>query len=198
MKNVLLTLMLLAAAYTTNARANSISYSENNTYLSSRSVTFTEGEVFFEVYLNGTFTFTLPNAIGYSYRAQRNRAATQTRSNNSSVYYANHQESNRQNLVLEDSGTLMAIGDLQITYFADGKVKSIGSVVLEYDQDRLSQIGNMYIVYNNQGIVNYTSGSINGQSVSSGIQKVRNSLEMDDTFRIRRNKKIRYNGNGRN
>ncbi len=198
MKKLLVLVAVLAAGFTNQAKSNTINDNNDyNLYLSNQSVSFMETNVQFEVFLDGSFSFTIPDALGYSYRGQRARTTSNGVNANASIHYANQRETNSNYLLLDHSGILYAIGEMQIRYHANGKVKSIGSVQLFYTQDRLSQIGSMQILYTDTGEVSHTSGNINGNGFNHGIRGVKSNPQ-GDALNIKRNTKLRFTGNGVN
>lgn len=189
-KIILLSLVLMIGLL---SRANNF----NNKYLSSQSVSFVAAEVYFEVFLDGSFTFTLPFNYDVNYRGQRSRSGQGGRTDNMSLHYSNTRNVGPQFLKVDHSGVLYAIGETSIVYNSAGQVKSIGAVQLNYSEGKLSQIGSMNIHYQENDTVSHTYGSINYTSTRNAIRGVKSSAETNTkSRRNRQSNQLRYTGLG--
>lgn len=135
-------------------------------YLNSQSVTFVEGGVMYQVFLNGTFNFDVPH-----YQAiRRNRGRRgQNIGRRSAVINTNGRRMLNHRIVKDRRGVIRSVGQTPLFYNDFGKVKNIGGIRLRYSQGRLLQVGNMQIIYNRRGRVVQTVGHINRANIIHGV-----------------------------
>lgn len=134
-------------------------------YLSTQSVTFYERGILFEVFLDGSFSYALPNGTYYNRRGQvtrrRGRRALP-------VHNRSPRRAHNLPLHLDRLGVLHGIGITNILYKPNGKVKHIGSVRMRYRQGRLISVGGMDVFYGRRGRVSHTLGHINRLNIIHG------------------------------
>lgn len=183
--------LLLLLAFSPLVKAN-----DTNEFLSTQFVSFTHNEVFYQVYLDGSFTFTLPAHMEFSYRGQRAKTGRPGMEANMSIHYSNNRSTAASHLVLDHSGILYAIGDTQLIYNETGQLQSVGSIQLGYTEGRLQQIGGLSIYYDPMGLYSHTYGSITFEGTGNNSRAVRSDLDPQNQKWTRRNRKIRYSGFG--
>jgi hypothetical protein len=123
-------------------------------YSFSEPISFTERGIEFFVFPNGEFDFnTRPDDSNgdYNYRKAGNKTAERCNPSNFGV------------VIEQDSfGRVRRVGNTFINYDYADRVSRIGSVYMKYNRYALSQIGGMKLVYNRQGEIVDTYGSIKG------------------------------------
>ena len=160
-------------------------------YLSSQSISFFEGGVLYEVFLDGSFTYSLPNAT-VNYRTSRSGTNARRAAGSS-----NGRRVHPGRVFIDRYGILHAIGHTQIVYKQNGKVRKIGSVKLVYINGRLVQAGNMDVFYNRRGRVSHTLGNINRRNIITGVCGVTPGVHYQNYHRgNRRIVQTRYTGLG--
>ncbi len=117
-------------------------------------ISFTERGTEFFVFANGEFDFnTQPDDSNgdFNYRKAGNKTLERCNPSNFGV------------IIEQDSyGRVRRVGNTFINYDYAYRVNRIGSVYLKYNRYALSQIGGMKLVYNRQGEIVDTFGSIKG------------------------------------
>ena len=118
-------------------------------------ISFTERGIEFFVFANGEFDFnTRPGDSDgdYNYRKAGRKSADRHNSGNFGV------------VIEQDSfGRVRRVGNTFINYDYADRVSRIGSIYMKYNRFALSQIGGMKLVYNRQGEIVDTYGSIKGR-----------------------------------
>ena len=134
-------------------------------------ISFVERGIEFFVFSNGDFDFnTRPNDSqgDYHYKSAGKRNASVNR-NNSPINYGV--------LVEHDSfGRVRRVGNTFINYDYNDRVSRIGSVYMRYNRFALDQIGNMKIIYNRNGDIVDTVGSIKGRRYQGYAYSYNHSL----------------------
>ncbi|ARV13206.1 hypothetical protein BTO09_13020 [Gilvibacter sp. SZ-19] len=155
-------------------------------YLSTQSVTFYEDGILFEVFLDGSFSYVLPNAVQYN---RRGRVIGRRNARRNLPVHANgHRGRGHYRMNMDRFGVIHSIGRTHIFYKPNGKVRFIGDVPLRYRRGRLVGVGGMDIIYSRRGNVSHTLGHINRLNVIYGTCGVAGSTTF--TFADR------YFGNG--
>ncbi|QIE58603.1 hypothetical protein G5B37_03215 [Rasiella rasia] len=120
----------------------------------SKEVQFVEQGILYTIASNGTFTFKKINGASYSMYRHPNkidrRRGRYLKSRN-----------NRLHIVKDRFGNIRSINNTRITYKRNGKVKTVGTVSLQYQRGRLTHVGNMKLVYNRFGAIRNTIGHVN-------------------------------------
>ena len=96
----------------------------------------------------------------FSYRGQRAKTGKGGSADRMSVHHSNTGANSGRNLLLDHSGIIYAIGELQLEYNELGQLLHLGAINFEYDQGRLKQIGGLEIFYNQEGLYSHTRGSV--------------------------------------
>ncbi len=134
---------------TTGILANSIDdkVAERNAYRynNNRSFIFVENGITFSVYPDGEFDFYIDNHLG-----NRRRNITF----NSGFDYSPFAQ-------YDDYGAVVQVESVPIYYDHFGRVTQIGDVNVNYFNNRVSAVGNMYVYYNRRGFYDYHTGFIN-------------------------------------
>lgn len=94
-------------------------------YTHTNGIQFIEGNIRFNIHLNGNFSFEELGRRHY-----------------------------RRNAILirrDRIGRITRVGDVWISYYRNGDVRRIGSVFIQYRRGRLSRVGNLWIRYNRYG-----------------------------------------------
>lgn len=164
--------------------------------LSSQYVSFTQDQVQFQVYLDGSFTFALPAQMQFSYRGQRSKSGRGGKVDNMSIHYSNNQSTRDESLLIDHSGILYAIGDTKLIYNEVGQLRSIGALQLSYEDGKLKQIGGLEIFYDNNGFYSHTYGSVNFTGTNNRSRSVQSDLDVQNQKWSKRNNKTRYTGYG--
>ncbi len=132
-------------------------------YYNSQSIRFVENGVLFQVFTDGTFTFS---------EAYNGQPYIYGRTNHNVNYYNgngrrgnNRRYGNRPLRVKRDRfGTIVGVNGICIGYKRNGKVNQIGSVPIYHQRGNLVQVGGMTIEYNRFGSIRKTYGHINRQN----------------------------------
>jgi hypothetical protein len=132
MKNLILTSALLLGFAFQNT------YSANTTHRYSDYIEFTESNVSFYVYRNGTFDFKIHN-YGNSY-SDRLYASIST-PNFSFSYSQSRPDARREYVRYDRYGNITQIGDVYIDYDGYGRLRAIGNVEIYFHGDYVSSIG---------------------------------------------------------
>lgn len=138
-------------------------------YLSTQSVQFIEAGVLYEVFLDGSFTYSIPNNSVYRTPGRRNAARTNNGRRGNPNGNAYGRRVNAAAVFIDAFGVLQSVGRTPINYNRNGKVNRIGSVQLRYLRGRLLRVGNMHIFYNHSGAVSHTLGNINRRNPVLGV-----------------------------
>lgn len=168
MKKVFLLVAVFLVGITTqaetNTKAENVTFNPGSTYryTNAQEITFVENGVLYAVTTDGAFSFQFLHPSQNNYR----RGGTQQ------LYYNNNRRNrridrhnDRRARVARDCyGNIIAIGQTQITYKRNGKVRNIGRVPLRYHRGLLISVGNMEITYNRRGLIRDTFGFINRQN----------------------------------
>ena len=150
--------MSTQANVTTESRVND-PWGNYDRYLSTQSVTFYEDGVLYEVFLDGSFSYVLPNN---AYYPRRTRVTNRRSRRALPVHNTNGRRVHNPRVHIDRFGVLHAIGITNILYKPNGLVKRIGSVRMLYRQGRLVSVGGMDVIYTRRGRVSHTIGHING------------------------------------
>ncbi|NQX77230.1 hypothetical protein [Gilvibacter sp.] len=172
MKKAILTVGLFLFGISTQANVNTESKVYNpwgnyERYLSTQSVSFYEDGILFEVFLDGSFSYVLPNAVHYNRRTRVNGRRNASRS--LPIHNTRYRGRGHYRLNVDRFGVLHNIGRTNIFYKPNGKVRFIGDVTLRYRRGRLVSVGGMEIFYNRRGRVTHTLGNINRRNVVYGV-----------------------------
>ncbi len=171
----------------------------NDRYLSSQSVSFIEAGVLYEVFLDGSFTYALPNTAQFKTRSQRNRSTNGQVNTGRRVQYTNSRRVLPGRIFIDRFGVLHSVGRTAIIYKPNGKVRRIGNVALRYQRGRLIQAGNMSIFYGRRGRVSQTLGNINRRNLTIGVCGVTPANYYGNAQYNRHNNiPVRYTGFGSN
>ena len=134
-------------------------------------ISFNERGIEFFVFANGEFDFnTRPDDSDgdYNYRKAGQKSSEQRTNNNFGV------------LIEQDSyGRVRRVGNTFINYDRQDRVSRIGSIYMKYNRYALGQIGGMTLVYNRQGEIIDTFGSIKGRR--NGFDHGHNNHNYSDT-----------------
>jgi hypothetical protein len=118
-------------------------------------ISFTERGIEFFVFPNGEFDFnTRPDDSNgdFNYRKAGQKTAERCNPTNFGV------------VIEQDSfGRVRRVGNTFINYDYSDRVSRIGSIYMKYNRFALAQIGGMKLVYNRQGEIIDTYGSIKGR-----------------------------------
>jgi hypothetical protein len=152
---LLVTSILLATNVTIASELRTITDDFATTrYSINEPISFIERGIEFFVFANGEFDFnTRPDDSNgdYNYRRAGNKTAERQIPTNFGV------------VIEQDSfGRVRRVGNTFINYDYADRVSRIGSVYMKYNRYALSQIGGMKLVYNRQGEIVDTYGSIKG------------------------------------
>ncbi len=134
---------------TTGILANSIDdkVAERNAYRynNNRSFIFVENGITFSVYPDGEFDFYIDNRIG-----NRRRNITF----NSGFDYSPFAQ-------YDDYGAVIQVENVPVYYDHFGRATQIGDVNINYFNNKVSAVGNMFVYYNRRGFYDYHTGFIN-------------------------------------
>ncbi|MDC7998219.1 hypothetical protein [Gilvibacter sediminis] len=189
MKRTITLLLFLSIITATRA-------SDNRELLKSQYVSFVYEQIHFDVYLDGSFSFTLPSNMQYNYRGQRAKTGKGAQADRMSIHHSNLGANSGDHLLLDHSGIIYAIGDLKLEYNKEGQLLHLGAINLEYDQGRLSSLGGLAIFYDAEGLYSHTRGSVTWLGTASDSDAVRSTLNPLDQNARSRNRNIRFTGFG--
>ena len=127
-------------------------------YLSTQSVKFFENGVLYEVFLDGSFTYALPNS---TYYPRRTRVTHRRSRRTLPVHNTRARRVVNPRVHIDRFGVLHGIGITNILYKPNGMVKRIGGVKIMYRQGRMVSVGGMDVIYTRRGRVSHTIGHIN-------------------------------------
>lgn len=154
-----ITLLVASILLATNGTVASELSTNTNDFITTRfsfdePISFIERGIEFFVFANGEFDFnTRPDDSNgdFNYRKAGNKTAERGNPTNFGV------------VIEQDSfGRVRRVGNTFINYDYADRVSRIGSIYLKYNRFALSQIGGMKLVYNRQGQIVDTYGSIKG------------------------------------
>lgn len=144
-------------------------------YRNSQAITFEENNIKFSVFTDGSFDF---NTEAY------NAEVANTFPTVFSKFGTNHIPGivfRYENIGLivqyNAAGKVIRVGNVYINYDKKGRIKRSGSVDMKYKNGKLNQIGDLEIIYNNEGKFTGTNGFVNTKNRTSN-----NSLNSDDWF----------------
>ncbi|MDC7993669.1 hypothetical protein [Altibacter sp. HG106] len=161
MKKVILFVALLLTGVATQAQKKQHQSLElpAHRYFNAQEILFVENGVLYKVNTVGEFNFKPLRQQTFGTRGRSNVNVNHPVGAPGHIY--SYDRGRRAFVTTDRLGRIRTVGNSRITYLRNGKVKSIGSISMDYHRGRLIRVGGMELIYDRFGKIRRTLGSVN-------------------------------------